>query len=218
MNSKTTRFTSLSVLRYLIYCLSLMVVLTSAKAADLEKGKLQYRPCATCHGFAAEGNINLRAPALSALPSWYNAQQYRSFRSGFRGTRLDDKYGAQMRPMAALLQTDAQLDNVLAYIESMPARKPPRTLEGDPVQGKVAYRSICATCHGVDANGQKALSAPRLRFLQDWYLLRAINSFRNGIRGNHKDDTNGKMMKVTMQQLQSDTQILDIIAYITEMD
>lgn len=187
-------------------------------AADIEKGRVFYRPCATCHGLAAQGDINLQAPALSGLPAWYIVKQFSNFKLGHRGAHTTDQYGSTMRPMTESIANDKQLQDVIAFIASMPAQKPPRTLTGDSTKGKLGYEAICRTCHGGDANGNESLGAPRLKLTQDWYLLRSVQNFQNSVRGNHGDDFSGQMMAEIARSLKDRDQILDIIAYIVEME
>ena len=49
----------------------------------------------------------------------YLKQQFQSFRQGLRGTHPQDKYGRQMKMMSTSLPTDKDLDDVIAYIQSM---------------------------------------------------------------------------------------------------
>lgn len=211
------RSTSLTLLPVALLLVANLVMVSAACGADLEKGRVFYRPCATCHDLAAEGDLNLNSPSLSGLPSWYIVKQINNFKAGTRGAHMADQHGSTMRPMTESITSDQQLEDVVAYIASLPVQKPPRTLEGDPAKGKLGYEAICRTCHGGDANGNESLGAPRLKFTQDWYLLRSIRNFQNGVRGNMGEDFSGPMMAEIARSLKDEEQILDIIAYIMEM-
>ncbi len=55
-------------------------------------------------------------PALDAA---YLKHQYQNFQLGIRGTHPEDTYGRQMKMMATSLPTDKDLDDVIAYIQSL---------------------------------------------------------------------------------------------------
>jgi len=86
---------------------------------DIEAGKKAYAPCVACHGENAEGNKSLNAPRLSWQHDWYIVRQLQNFKSGVRGSHPKDIYGAQMRPMAQLLATDEQVNDVAAYLSTL---------------------------------------------------------------------------------------------------
>jgi len=87
---------------------------------DLRNGNNYYQAkCGACHGGQAQGNSGLNTPALSMLNSIYLKQQFQNFQQGLRGTHPDDKYGRQMKMMSTSLPTDKDLDDVIAYIQSM---------------------------------------------------------------------------------------------------
>ena len=87
---------------------------------DLKNGNNYYQSkCGACHGGQAQGNSGLNSPALAILNGIYLKQQFQSFQQGLRGTHPDDKYGRQMKMMSTSLPTDQDLDDVIAYIQSM---------------------------------------------------------------------------------------------------
>jgi cytochrome c553 len=53
----------------------------------------------------------------------------------------------------------------------------------------------CTVCHGVELTGNRAVDAPRLAGLPEWYLTNQMQAFRNGWRGTHPDDVNGMEMR-----------------------
>ncbi len=96
-----------------------------SNAGDPSKGKQVFEVCTVCHGAHAEGNEDLGAPRLAGQHSWYLVTQLQNFRAGIRGTHDDDDNGQVMQPMAAPL-SDADIDNVVAYIATLdPNYKPP---------------------------------------------------------------------------------------------
>ncbi len=88
-------------------------------SGDLDAGRALYQPCATCHGADAEGNEALGAPALAGQNDWYMVTQLRNFLAGYRGVHPRDVYGAQMRVMTTGLSGENDINNVVAYINSL---------------------------------------------------------------------------------------------------
>jgi|TARA_Y100000310_G_C20693991_1_gene824195 cytochrome c553 len=83
---------------------------------NAEAGKTAFVTCVACHGDKGQGNETLNAPKLVGQHDWYMVRQIKAFKSGLRGTHAKDIYGMQMRPMAMLLATDQQINDVAAYI------------------------------------------------------------------------------------------------------
>jgi cytochrome c oxidase subunit 2 len=84
---------------------------------------------------------------------------------------------------------------------------------GDAAAGKQLY-AACAACHGLQAEGNPALHAPKLSGQGDWYLQRQLKSFKNGARGTHDKDVFGKMMAPMAATLVDDAAINNVSAYI----
>ncbi|NQD38873.1 c-type cytochrome [Permianibacter sp. IMCC34836] len=74
--------------------------------------------------------------------------------------------------------------------------------------------SACATCHGKQAEGNPAVRAPALAGLDEVYLLRQLQHFRDGIRGVHPDDKDGAVMRAAVVTLTSDQAMREVIASI----
>ncbi len=87
---------------------------------DPATGKAHFAVCSGCHGAKAEGNPALQAPKLAGQYEWYIATQLRNFRAGIRGTTDGDAAGAMMAPMAIILVDDQAVQDVAAYIASLP--------------------------------------------------------------------------------------------------
>ena len=87
---------------------------------DVGVGKKAYqKSCIACHGEFGEGSQSLNAPRLSNQHDWYLIRQLENFQARIRGTHQNDIYGAQMRIMAQMLETDEQIKAVAAYIATM---------------------------------------------------------------------------------------------------
>lgn len=187
---------------------------TSAQVAgDAAAGEPLYAVCAACHGMQAEGNPALNAPKLSGQGDWYLKRQLQHFRSGARGTHEKDVFGKMMAPMAATLVDDAAINNVVAYIKTLPDSPAAATVKGIAKNGHDPFVN-CAACHGADGQGNQATNAPRLKGMSDWYLVTQLNNFKQGIRGAHKKDIYGPQMALIAAMLNDDQTTADIVAYI----
>ncbi|MCZ6773867.1 MAG: c-type cytochrome [Proteobacteria bacterium] len=190
---------------------------TALAEADLERGKQFFQVCVACHGTNGEGNQLLNAPANGGQNVWYVMRQLRNFRAGIRGSDPKDLYGIQMRPMAMTLPDDQAVVDVAAYIGTLEAPVPPKTVEGDVEAGKKAFVT-CTPCHGENGEGAKSLNAPRLSRQHDWYIVRQLNNFKSGVRGAHAKDIYGQQMRPMAQILATDEQVNDVAAYLGTLE
>lgn len=95
---------------------------------DVAHGRHLYRTCGTCHGINGEGNYATNSPRLRGQEDWYLKRQLENFRSGVRGAHRQDLFGPQMRSMSRMLRTEEDINDVIAYINTLePA------IERDPV-------------------------------------------------------------------------------------
>jgi cytochrome c oxidase subunit 2 len=179
-------------------------------------GQALYAVCGACHGAQAEGNEMLNAPNLAGQDDWYLERQIANFKHGLRGSQAEDTFGAQMAPMAATLTDSAAIENVVAYIASLEEPAPPQTVTGDVDRGEEIYVT-CVSCHGPKGQGIWAQNAPRLRGVNDWYLVRQLQNYRQGIRGSHPQDLHGKQMTLIATVLRSEEEINDVVAYINTL-
>lgn len=86
---------------------------------DVTRGERIYGSCAACHGANGEGIWAVNAPALAGQNDWYLASQLRNFRDGIRGAHPGDLYGDQMMLMADILPSDDDVDDVVAYLNTL---------------------------------------------------------------------------------------------------
>jgi cytochrome c oxidase subunit 2 len=185
-------------------------------AADPAAGAAQYAVCMACHGPSGEGNAALNAPRIAGQEAGYVRRQLRAFRNGLRGVHIDDTYGKQMLPFAAMLPDEGAIRNVSAYIAELPGHESEATVAGDAKRGRSLY-TTCAACHGTRGQGNWALNAPRLADMSDWYLVRQLGNFQHGIRGAHRQDYYGWQMATMADSLADETAINDIVAYINTL-
>ena len=183
---------------------------------DPVAGQMAYAVCAACHGAQAEGNLALNAPKLTGQNAWYLRRQLNAYKRGHRGTHEDDVYGKQMAPMVATLVDDRAIDNVVAYIRSLPDVAAAPSVEGDIAHGAELHEA-CVMCHGDGGDGRHATNAPRYASMSDWYLVRQLQNFQTGVRGSHPEDKYGEQMGFMSKQLYGDQAINDVVAYINTL-
>lgn len=181
-----------------------------------ERGRALYATCASCHGQDGGGRPEYEAPAIAGLPPWYIEAQLQKFRSGARGAHPDDAAGLRMRPMSRTLPHDADVAIVAAYVSSLPPTSPAATLTGDAAHGRQLF-ATCATCHGENAAGNRALNAPPLNRASDWYLVAQLQKFKAGIRGTNAADVTGSQMRPMALGLADEQAMRDVVAYIATL-
>ena len=206
----------LSALRF--RCLTATVLLAAlpltALAVDARRGEAPWQLCAGCHGFKAEGNPLVRAPALGGRESWYLKRQIDNFRRGIRGGQGDDVHGQRMATMTRGLSDERVVDELVAWIVQLPGGPRGALVTGDVSRGKTLY-APCAACHGANAQGNAALNAPALTRVDDWYQLEQLAKFRDGRRGRHPEDVYGAQMAPMAAVLPDDAAARDVVAWIT---
>ncbi len=188
----------------------------AALPGDPAKGKNFYMTCMACHGLKGEGMRALNSPRLAGQEAWYLKAQMRKFKEGIRGSNPKNIYGMQMAPMAKILADEA-VDDVIAYIATFDTGKPADKGSGDAAAGKMLY-PICAACHGPQGQGIEAQKAPEITNQHAWYMERQIKNFKNGIRGAHEKDIEGKLMIPMVQTLTDDKAIANVVAYIQSLN
>jgi cytochrome c oxidase subunit 2 len=184
---------------------------------DAAAGAANYAVCAACHGTQGEGNPALNAPKLTGMPDWYLRRQLRNYQQGVRGTHPEDVYGVQMAPMAQTVASEPALENVIAYIETLPDAAAPTTIIGDAARGRQLY-STCAACHGANGEGRWGTNAPPLAGMSDWYLARQLTYFKDRVRGGHPQDLYGDQMHMLASMLSRPGAVEDVVAYINTLD
>jgi len=184
---------------------------------DAVLGKASYSVCAACHGAQGEGNSALNAPKLSGQADWYMKRQLQYFKTGIRGTNDKDVFGKTMAPMAATLNDEAAIDNVIAYIKTLPDSPATSTVKQGSVNGQRTYVTTCAVCHGPAGQGVQATNAPRLAGMSDWYMVTQMKNFKQRIRGAHQKDLYGPQMSSMAAILADDQAVNDLVGYINTL-
>jgi len=119
--------------------------------------------------------------------------------------------------MAATLGDDTAIDNVSAYIRTLPDNPAPATVKGSANDGQRLYVSTCGTCHGPNGRGVQAMNAPGLKGMSDWYLVTQLKNFKQGVRGAHPQDMYGPQMASLAAILTNDQATNDLVAYINTL-
>jgi cytochrome c oxidase subunit 2 len=122
-----------------------------------------------------------------------------------------------MRAIAMTLDGGrATLEGLGQHFERLEPPNPPATIMGNAERGRELY-VVCAACHGEDGRGIVELNAPNLVGQADWYLIRQLEHYRDGLRGSNPEDTYGMQMIPIMQSLPEDDAIVDLVAYINTL-
>ena len=96
---------------------SLLLLAFAARAADAKAGEAKAQPCVACHG--VDGiSTQPNAPNLAGQPAIYLADQLRQFRSG--------KRPSEVMAVIAKPLSDADVDDLAAWFESIPVEVKPR--------------------------------------------------------------------------------------------
>jgi len=193
-----------------------LLLLGAAAPAAAEAGLAElYQPCVACHGADAGGNAALQAPRLNHLRPVYILAQLDKFQRGLRGADGATETAQQMAASVVMLPPRERWPDLALYISELASGRSEATLTGgDPVLGGDYFNQFCGACHGPAAAGNVALNAPALAGADDWYLAAQLQAFRDGLRGQHREDRTGRQMRSMAAILPGEQAILDVIAFI----
>jgi len=150
------------------------------------------------------------------MEKWYIVRQLKNFKNGVRGMHTKDIAGLRMRPMAKTLRYKGDVDKVATYVSSLPKTKNIKHMitAGNPEAGQGSY-AMCMACHGVNGEGNKAMNAPALANLSDWYIKQQLQNFKHQVRAaNPAKDPIGATMAPMAMTLADDAAIDNVISYI----
>ena len=159
----------------------------------------------------------LNAPRLAGLQSWYVERQLQNFRHGMRGSQATDTYGQQMQGMAKVLGDNSDVEDIAAYLATLPPRPATRTIDGDSARGRVLF-GACVACHGSEAQGNQDLHAPALKWANDWYVLRQLSNFRSDARGTDSRDIDGATMRAVALGMPDEQALRDVAVYVATLE
>jgi cytochrome c553 len=87
---------------------------------DADRGRTLFATCSACHGTEGQGNKMLSAPGLAGQSDWYLVRQLEQYRAGARGYDPADTAGAQMRASVNVLASEEDIQDVVAFINTLP--------------------------------------------------------------------------------------------------
>ncbi len=177
------------------------------------RGREIFETCVPCHNADGSGNATVGAPNIAGMKAWYVEAELKKFRAGIRGAEFNDMEGMRMRPMAQSLDSDADVDAVARYVESMPRVRHAATLTGNPEAGQALF-ATCSACHGENGGGNPDMKAPPIAGTDDWYLAAELRKFRHGERGASPKDTEGRLMRPMARTLANEDAIRNVVAYV----
>ncbi len=176
----------------------------------------ELQTCVVCHGIELAGNQSVDAPNLSVLSAWYLKRQMQNYKQGLRAPHgSKDHVGREMAPLAADFGDD-DMAVLEQYLADIPVFNAPVTIRGNASRGASLYIS-CSICHGADGEGNPTFNAPRLAGQSDWYLVRQLENFQRGIRGNSPEDLYGSQMRLSTSILTDRSAIEDVVAHVNTL-
>jgi cytochrome c oxidase subunit 2 len=103
------------------YIAQLPVTSTVASVSgDASRGMSIYNAnCAACHGNEGQGSWATDAPSIAGMSDWYIVNQLNNFKAEIRGAHSEDDYGEQMVSFSNAMRNEAQLNDVVSYLNSL---------------------------------------------------------------------------------------------------
>lgn len=89
-------------------------------------------------------------------------------------------------------------------------------IHAQAADGKSLYTS-CAACHGQKGEGNRALGAPNIAGMADWYVKTQLENFAGGRRGSKPGDTYGAQMRGAAMALSTPADRATVAAFIAKM-
>jgi cytochrome c oxidase subunit 2 len=86
----------------------------------------------------------------------------------------------------------------------------------DAARGEVLY-SLCAHCHGEQGEGKALALAPSIAGLEQWYVVKQLNYFKDGVRAMHFDDLAGMRMRPMARWLKTPEDVTSVAIYVASL-
>lgn len=217
-----TRLHFLSLLLSLLFFASV----TSVVAADFEKAKDIYGPCAACHGQLGAGGKKGEYPRIAGFSAKYIEQQLKAFQKRVRVnipmipyTEERELSDEDMKLIAEYLEQIVldtkypdfkDTDDALTRLQAVEKLMIIPRAEGNIDKGQTIYQSNCASCHAKTGLGRGMF--PRLVGQYTNYLKKQIDAYLKAVRPHDEDDAK----KGVLYSLQA-SDIQDVLAYLTSI-
>jgi len=147
---------------------------------NAKNGKDVFEVCSACHKPEGWGLRDGTFPQLAGQHPHVIAKQLADIRSRHRENSV-------MHPFTvpSLIGGAQALADVTAYISRLPMNPDPGRGPGTHLeQGKSLYQAHCASCHGVNGEGDNEKFYPRLHGQHYNYLVRQFREIQSGKRKN----------------------------------
>lgn len=137
---------------------------------NIERGQELFTPCAGCHGAQGGGRTDGAAPRIAAQHREVIIQQLVDFRHGRRWDHRMERFASDHN------LADAQaIADVAEYVSRLEAPSSVGVGSGELIgHGAAVYANLCASCHGVAAEGNARTRSPQLAAQHYEYLLRQM--------------------------------------------
>jgi cytochrome c553 len=150
-----------------------------ALSGDIARGEAAFAICQGCHRVGALGRADGSYPRLAGQHAAVLIKQLTDVRSGRRSN-------PKMLPFADHQTLSVQeIADIAAYLQALPVPSTQGQGDGkDLVRGERLYAAHCASCHGVQGEGEAKRFYPRVSGQHYRYLLRESRMIRDGERRN----------------------------------
>ena len=144
---------------------------------DSERGVVLFAECVSCHGSEGQGLADGSTPRIAGQHFRVLVKQLVDFRYGKRWDfrmeqRANNHLGAYQ-----------DIADVAGYLSQLPRKnKSAEAVGGDITQGSNLYGVNCASCHGVQGEGDDEEAVPMLAGQHPAYLLRQMYDSVDGRR------------------------------------
>lgn len=95
-------------------------------------------------------------------------------------------------------------------------RGSPASSQSAPPEGAGSI-AACVMCHGSAGEGKPALGTPRIGALPEWYIVRQLKYFKQGVRATTDDDAHGTLMRAVSLLVGPEPAMEDAAAHIAAL-
>jgi len=151
---------------------------------DLNRGRLLYLNCVSCHGPEGWGRRNGTYPQIAGQLPGVIIKQLEDIRQGNRSNPIMRAFTSNR-----ILDGAQDIADVAAYVAALPMS--PENGQGKArliPEGKVIYEENCQDCHGKQGEGDPKEQIPLLYGQHYRYLKRQFDHIRRGLRKNADEE------------------------------